>query len=69
MVEYEAEYRSAESGKCDPSITSQNGGKNRRLDCNSDHIFLNILFQKQKHNQAICNRLSILDTKSCSWKS
>lgn len=70
MVEYEAEYSSAESGKYDPSITSQNGRKNRRLDCNLDHIFfLNILFQKQKHNQAICSRLSILDTKSYSWKT
>lgn len=29
MVKYEAEDRTAESGKYDPSITSQNGGKNK----------------------------------------
>lgn len=40
MVEYEAECRSAQSGKYDPSITSQNGRKNQRLDCNLDHNFL-----------------------------
>lgn len=48
MVEYEAEFRSAESGKYGPSITSQNGRKNRRSDCNWDHIFLNILFSETK---------------------
>lgn len=47
MVKYEAEDRSAESGKYDPSITSQNGGKERRLNCHLDHIFLSVFFQKQ----------------------
>lgn len=48
MVKYEAEDRSAESGKYDPSITSQNGRKNRRLNCNLDHIFFKYSFSETK---------------------
>lgn len=48
MVKYEAEDRSAESGKYDPTITSQNGRKNRRLNCNLDHIFFKYSFSETK---------------------
>lgn len=48
MVKYEAEDRSADSEKYDPSITSENGGKNRRLNCNVDHIFFQYSFSETK---------------------
>lgn len=47
MVKYETEDRRADSEKYDPSITSQNGGKNR-LNCDLDHIFLKYSFPETK---------------------
>lgn len=47
MVKYETEDRRADSEKYDPSITSQNGGKNR-LNCDLDHIFFKYSFPETK---------------------
>lgn len=47
MVKYETEDRRADSEKYDPSITSQNGGKNR-LNCDLDHIFFLIFPSRNK---------------------